>query len=285
MKTNINTNNYEVYLLDYMEGSLSPEGAEELKAFIVAQGLDWDELTAPLPCLAAPEIAYESKEKLKKGAAVVPLYAKIASAAAAAGLLLTVSLWPEKSMPKVEPIAELKPVEVSRINNNESWTLLPRRATESTIPLPRTGHRRDDVLSEATNQKGAASERKTTPLLAELPAKNAAGLLTSLPASASEEPNFDLLAYRMSTNLAIAQINEFSLDDDEYERDLSLIGRGLLRLTDGRHDSFASLFEASVRKAQQNLSEAATDVALAAYHHAENSFGEMKENWEEKRGE
>ena len=110
MKTNITTDNYEAYLLDYMEGNLSPEGAAELKAFVAAQGLDWSELTEELPYLAAPQVAYEGKEKLKKKAAVVPLYVKIASAAAAAGLLLTVSLWPEKSMPKVEPIAELKPI-------------------------------------------------------------------------------------------------------------------------------------------------------------------------------
>ena len=45
MKTNITIDNYEAYLLDYVEGNLSPEGAAELKAFITAPGLDWDELT------------------------------------------------------------------------------------------------------------------------------------------------------------------------------------------------------------------------------------------------
>lgn len=282
MKTNITTDNYEAYLLDYMEGNLSPDETEQLKAFVAAQGLDWDELTAPLPYLAAPEIAYEGKEKLKKEAAVVPLYVKIASAAAAAGLLLTVSLWPEKSMPELKPLAELKPIEVSHINSNESWSLLPRRATESIDPLPRTSHRRDDMLNEATNQKSVAFEKETTPLLAELPTINATGLTQAY----FDEPDFELLAYRMNTDLAFAQFDEDTFSGNENDdRELSFIGKGIFRLTNGKHDSFASLIGAGVNKAKQDLTEAATDIALAAYYRAEESFEETRGRWEEKRGE
>ena len=98
MKTNINTDNYEAYLLDYMEGNLSSDEAEQLKTFVAAQGLDWAELTQELPHLEAPALTYDGKEQLKqrslslsKGRSsdnVIPLYVKIASAAAAAGLLL-----------------------------------------------------------------------------------------------------------------------------------------------------------------------------------------------------
>lgn len=282
MKTDINTENYEAYLLDYQEGRLSPNEAEQLKAFVAAQGLDWNELTAPLPYLEAPEIAYEGKEKLKKKAVIVPLYVKIASAAAAAGLLLTVSLWPEKSMPKMEPIAELKPIEAIHINSNTHWDLLPRRATESKEPIQRTSQRRDDMLNEGSNQKEMASVREATPLLAELPAQNATGL-----AQANfNDPDFKLLDYRLNTNLAFAQIDENGFEEHEKdENDLSLIGRGLLMLTNGRHDSFASLIGAGVRKAQQDLSDAATDAALAAYQRAEERFEETRERWEDKRGE
>ena len=88
MNTNITTDNYEAYLLDYMEGNLSPDEAEQLKAFVVAQGLDWNELTEDLPHLKAPQIKFEGKEHLKKKGALVPLYIKIASAAAAHRLLM-----------------------------------------------------------------------------------------------------------------------------------------------------------------------------------------------------
>ena len=282
MSTNITTDNYEAYLLDYMEGNLSPDEAEQLKAFVAAQGLDWNELTEELPHLEAPIITYEGKESLKKKAAVVPLYVKIASVAAAAGLLLTVSLWPEKSMPKVEPIASLKPIEVSSISTNESFVLLPRRATESIDPLPRTGLRGDDMLSEGRLTSG----RKATALLAELPTKTATALQTDQPWTDFNEPDFDLLAYRMDKELAMMLVDgNVFYDDAKDERDLSLIGKGIYLLTDGRYDSFEDLIFSGLTTAKKELSLAATDMALAAYSNVNEQFEEAKERWEEKHGE
>ncbi len=300
MKTNITIDNYEAYLLDYMEGNLSPEMTAELKAFIATQGLDWDELTEELPHLEAPQIVYEGKEKLKnpepvegsKGRSsnnkrtIIPLYVKIASAAAAAGLLLTVTLWPEKSIPKAESIADLKPIEISRIDTHEPMALLPRRAIESIDPLPRTNFRGDDMFSEGQNNGRIAAERETMPLLAELPTKNITSLQTDLPLANFDEPNFDLLAWRMNSNLAYTQYeaNAFS-DEVEDERELSLIGKAIFKLTDGRHDSFASLISSSLTTAKKEISIAATDMALSAYHRADEHFEEAKERWEEKLGE
>jgi hypothetical protein len=282
MKTNITTDNYEAYLLDYMDGNLSPDEAEQLKAFVAAQGLDWNELTEELPHLEAPIITYEGKESLKKKAAVVPLYVKIASVAAAAGLLLTVSLWPEKSMPKVEPIASLKPIEVSCISTNESFALLPRRATESIDPLPRTGLRGDDMLSEGRLTSG----RKATALLAELPTKTATALQTDQPWTDFNEPDFDLLAYRMDKELAMMSLDgNVFYDDAKDERDLSLIGKGIYLLTDGRYDSFEDLIFSGLTTAKKELSLAATDMALAAYNNVSEQYEEAKERWEEKHGE
>ena len=294
MSTNITTDNYEAYLLDYMEGNLSPDEAEQLKAFVAAQGLDWNELTEELPHLEAPQIEFENKERLMQGSLssskgrsndskrVVPLYVKIASVAAAAGLLLTVSLWPEKSMPKVEPIASLKPIEVSHISTNEPIALLPRRATESIDPLPRTGLRGDDMLSEGRLTSG----RKATALLAELPTKTATALQTDQPWTDFNEPDFDLLAYRMDKELAMMLLDEnVFYDDAKDERDLSLIGKGIYLLTDGRYDSFEDLIFSGLTTAKKELSLAATDMALAAYSNVNEQFEEAKERWEEKHGE
>ena len=286
MKTNITINNYEAYLLDYMEGNLSPEMTAELKALIVAQGLDWDELTEELPHLEAPQIVYEGKENLKKKAAVVPLYVKIASVAAAAGLLLTVTLWPEKQMSKMEPIANLKPIEISRIDTHDPIALLPRRAIESIDPLPRTNLRGDDMLSEGQNYRHIAAERETMPLLAELPTKNITSLQTNLPLANFDEPDFDFLAWRMNSNLAYDEYkaNGFS-NETKDERELSLIGKAIFKLTHGRHDNFVSLIGSGVGQAKQDLTEVATDVALAAYQRVDESLEEAKERWEEKLGE
>ena len=277
MKTNITTDNYEAYLLDYMDGNLSPDEAKQLKAFVAAQGLDWDELTAPLPCLEAPQTVYEDKEKLKKKGVVVPLYVKIASAAAAAGLLLTVSLWPEKSLPKVEPLAELKPILPGRLITTSETTTLPPRTTQFIYTQP------INKGKTAVSRSVEKPERIETPLVAELEPQK----MQTLPnLQNNDSPDSDLLAYRKSDDLAFAQIDENGFaDTTEDERNLSLIGKGIYHLTDGRHDSFASLISFGLSKAKQDLTEAATDMALVAYHRAEERFEETKERWEEKRRE
>ena len=294
MKTNITTDNYEAYLLDYMEGNLNADETEQLKAFVAAQGLDWNELTAPLPYLEAPQVAYEGKERLKqsplslsKGSksrtkhTVVPLYVKIASVAAAAGLLLTVSLWPEKSMPKMEPLAELKPILPGRlITASEATTTLSPKTIQ--FVQPQVVKKEKPTVSE--NVAEAISERAETPLIAQLEPQKAHILPTS---TTFNEPDFDLVAYRMDTHLALAQIEANGFDNysenEDNDREVSLIGRGLLWLTNGRHDSFASLIGAGVSKAKQDLTEAATDMALAAYSNFNEQFEETKERWEEKQ--
>ena len=287
MKTNITTDNYEAYLLDYMEGNLSPDEAEQLKAFVAAQGMDWGELTEELPHLEAPQIAFERKESLKqrslslsKGRSsekikVIPLYVKIASVAAAAGLLLTVTLWPEKSMQKTETIAELKPILPGRLITASETTTLPPRTFRFVQPQV--------VKKERPTFSETVSERVEAPLVAQLEPQKAPVLPTS-PTVA--EPDFNLLAYRMNTDLALALINEYGFDgfseNEEYDSEPSLIGKGLLLLTNGRHDSFASIIASGLTTAKKELDLAATDFALTAYNRADESFEEAKEYWEEK---
>lgn len=124
------------------------------------------------------------------------------------------------------------------------------------------------------------------PLVAQLESQKAPILPTSSTAS---EPDFDLLAFRMNTNLALALINEYDFNsfskDEEFDREPSLISKGLLWLTKGRHDSFASIIASGLTTAKKELDLAATDFALTAYNRADESIEEAKEYWEEKRGE
>ncbi len=273
MKTNITTDNYEAYLLDYMENNLVPDETEQLKDFIAAQGLDWDELTGDLPRLEAPQIAYEGKESLKKSGAIVPLYVKIASAAAAAGLLLTVGLWPGKSMPEVERVAELSPILPSRLMTSEEIQALPPRTISFTKTQP-------------VVRKQSKTTRTETTLLAHLQPLNSERTPVALTASTDKEPDFELIAYRMNSNLAFAQYDDSNTYVDiEDERDLSFIGKGIYLLTGGRHDSFASIITSGLSTAKQEISLAATDMALTAYHRAEEHVEGMKENRQGKREE
>ena len=274
MKTNITTDNYEAYLLDYMEGNLSPDEAEQLKAFVAAQGLDWDKLTEELPHLEAPVLAYENKEGLKKKAAVVPLYVKIASAAAAAGLLLTVGLWPEKSLPKLEPIANLKPIEVSRINTNEPIALVPRRATESTTTT--TWATVNKAISKASSKKQEAPERDAMPMLAEMQTIKAPTSITSqLLLAQTTEP--DYAPYFMPDDYALA----FYTDDD-YEEP-SPWGRGILRITDGKYESLISMIQEGLLLAKEEINRAAANLAVTTFYRVDDRIEEAKERWEKRR--
>ena len=278
MKTNINTDNYEAYLLDYMEGNLSPDEAEQLKAFVAAQGLDWNELTEELPHLEAPAVTYQDKERLKKKATLVPLYVKIASAAAAAGLLLTVTLWPEKSLPKMEPIAELKPILPTRLITSEESQTLPPRTVSFVTAQTKT--------AQTKVKRQPTTVRTETALLADLQPMKAEGTPIALTTTHVDEPDFDLIAYQMNSNLAFAQYdeNEFA-EYEEDERDLSLIGRGIYRLTDGRHDSFGSLILSGLHTAKEEVNLAATDFAMTAYYRADERIEQAKERWQDKREE
>ena len=275
---NITIDNYEAYLLDYVEGNLSPEGAAELRQFVAAQGMDWDELTEELPHLEAPALAYENKEGLKKKATVMPLYVKIASAAAAAGLLLTVGLWPEKSLPKVEPIAELKPVAATRIERPLERLALQTRPTQFV--------KQNVVIKEKKVEvEKVVVEKTEMQLVAELPSIKSESMQIESSISGFMEPDFELLAYRMSTERAFAQLNGNSFEENVEDEGVSFIGKGLLWLTGGRHSSFASLINSGLSQAKKETIEAATDIALAAYQRADEQLEEAKERWEEKRGE
>ena len=268
---NINTDNYEAYLLDYVEGNLSPKEAAQLRQFVAAQGLDWDELTSPLPHLEAPQIAFEGKSRLKKNRAVVPLYVKIASAAAAAGLLFTVGLWTEKQLPTMEPIAELKPI-TAKINVPQlDITDLPSKPTAVIKPKA--------IVKE---QRDIMPQRVEMPQLAELQPIKASETQIDQPITHPIVSDFDLLTYKISTELAFTQISDAVLETFEYESNLSLVSRGLLKLTGGRHDSFASLLFTGLSHAKQKAEEAATDIALNAYYRADEHFEDVKERWKEK---
>ncbi len=284
MNTNINTDNYEAYLLDYLEGNLSPDEAEQLKAFVAAQGMDWDELTEELPHLEAPAIAHPDKESLKnrplslsKGRTerTIPLYVKIASAAAAAGLLLTVTLWPEKQTPTIEPITDQSPLNTTEI-------------TIDSVVVPVMPEVIETTSKRTTIKKKAVAPDRV--LVAEFPELKMIAMTkipVDTPAAEFKRPtslwNTEYLNNEWDSTQLASNTND--VDFEAYQHNPSLISRGLLWLTDGRHDSFGSLIHTSLSTAKKEVSLAATDLALTAYNRADERFEEMKENWQEKRGE
>ena len=273
---NITTDNYEAYLLDYVEGNLSPEGAAELKAFVAAQGLDWDELTEDLPHLEAPEIAYEGKERLKQKPKVVPMYVKIASAAAAAGLLFTLVWKPNETLPKQELLAELKPIKAQLSLNEKPMRLVPRRTVQfvNTQPI-------ESQSVEKTKTQNSYIERTETLALAELsPLKPTAtvSIATTKP-DAELEMRMEMLRYRLDADLAYANLNDYAMAD---EIPTSFIGRTIYRWSEGRYASINDLVNAGLHRTKQEISTVTTEMAMDVQQRAEEHLADAREYWQEK---
>ena len=275
MKTNIDIDNYEAYLLDYMEGNLSPDETAQLKAFVAAQGLDWDELTQALPHLEPPTLTYNGKENLKKKAAIVPLYVKIASAAAAAGLLLTVTLWPEKSLPKVEPVAALKPIEASLTIDEPALCLVARRATPlSAVPIVKSND--DDKTAYQTLATSNNANNKAESV-ATLPPLKPQSIATMDDAASSTD--LALLRYRLEARQAFNQlVDESTLE----EMPTSFIGRTIYRWSQGRYSSFNDLVNAGLTRSKKEITGITTEIAMELQQRTEEHFADARDYWQEK---
>lgn len=62
----ISIDNYEAYLIDYMDGRLNNAEIQQLKAFCVQNHIDFEELTEDLPVLESTDDTFDEKEYLFK---------------------------------------------------------------------------------------------------------------------------------------------------------------------------------------------------------------------------
>ena len=62
----ISINNYEAYLIDYIDGRLNNAEIQQLKAFCVQNHIDFEELTENLPVLESTDDTFDEKEYLLK---------------------------------------------------------------------------------------------------------------------------------------------------------------------------------------------------------------------------
>jgi hypothetical protein len=180
------------------------------------------------PRLSPPEVVYEHKASLKKPV-LVPLYAKVTAAAAAVVLLFGL-FWTRSLTPEQDLVAELKPIEANHIDSNQidSYETLTLAESQARFVVPK----KIAKLSSTRLEKPVTNKRAEAPMLAELQPKAAPALINN--EFQSDEPLASDIYYAFSETSIPQQ-------EENYDSDLSLVRRGIYRITEGEHDSFSSI--------------------------------------------
>ena len=192
------------------------------------------------PRLTPPNVVYENKDALKKKAAIIPLYAKIASAAAVVALMVGLFWHLSYDRPEQVMTADLVPVK----------TLMER----SDDSLQTTGKRAHFVVSKPmTPVSPSVNVRPEISLVATLEPCRTPLLKAQTPILDLRHDSFEPL---------MAQVEQ---QPSFWDDDLSMVQRGIWMITDGQHDSFGSLLLSGWRSMKEELLQINESVADGIY--------------------
>ncbi len=345
----ISINNYEIFLIDYMEGRLNDAEIQQLKAFCVQNNIDFEEITNDLPVLDSPDIAFDEKEcllkdeivpfddidedqcilkpdtsivfkdkkSLKKKAFILPLYSKTAAAVAVIALLFGLFWLPktENSNTNEQPIlVELAPetneshpkdtlISPENLSDNESNE--EYRNVYENAQIASNGevaHHVSAKQQNIENQHNSSSFKneeneciienvtediqpiKIEPeLLASLEPRMATEIIVSED-FAIENGLLPEMAFLLpANNYYLVQNQEWVEDDHEYyEQHLSLIGRGISWLSQGRYTSISEVISDGLHIAKHEVIDLSEQAVAIAYIKADEGLNEIKTKWEER---
>lgn len=197
------------------------------------------------PRLTPPEVVYEGKAALKKPA-IIPMYAKIISAAAAVALLVTL-FWKPWQRPELPLMAGLSPIASGIIETEQPLRLSGERAHFATSSI--------SVRHESVSQTKPSISKPSTPKQLDPLKQGDLPLLASLsPCSAQALPSDEPSSLLMLTDLSDAVAESWSLPDEDDE-DLSLARKGFQKMTDGKYDGIGDLLRQGWRSVKGELAQ------------------------------
>lgn len=192
------------------------------------------------PRLTPPDVVYEHKASLKKPV-VIPLYAKIVAAAAAVALLFGI-FWHRADLPEQELVAELNSVKAEIIETDESC---PLAESQARFVVPKKSYK----PAATPKVESVSVERLEMPMLAELQPKTAMVLMPM---------EYPLV---IDAEIYYADNEPFAdSEEEDYEKEMSLVGRSILKWTDGEHDSFASMVSEGLQSFKTEMASIATTI-------------------------
>lgn len=191
------------------------------------------------PRLVPPDVVYEGKDALKKKATVIPLYAKVISAAAVVALLVGI-FWRRPAMPEQVMIAELEPLKMDFVASEQPLLTSGNRA-HFNMPSPKNNTK--SVLPEPSVAKQEnVMERQDLPLLAALTP-------CAAPTLIQQNSIANVVSFPDESQLAL------EIPQDERWDELSLARKSLLAITDGQYDSFSQMFLKGWRSVKTEMAQ------------------------------
>ena len=307
----INENNYEERFIAYQELLLDEEEKREVEDFVEQNRFLIKDLRAYAKCKLEPDtnIVFEDKDSLKKTAIVMPLYAKIAAVAAVIALLfglfwlpknennsinqqpVLVELTPETNDPISDTtlISPENPADNQQNNEfSEEGRDVACYVSKDTQPLAMGDVGTQTSLTEdVAHNVSIENETEEIPqirigpkLLASLSPRNATEIKVSKD-FAIENELFPETVFYLPTDYSYLAQNQDN-NYEQYDHHLSLIGRGIRWLSDGRYESFGGIFRDGLHIARREALELSEQVVAIAYIKADESFSEAKARLEER---
>lgn len=307
----INENNYEERFIAYQELLLDEKEKREVEDFVEQNRFLIKDLHAYRECKLEPDtsIVFEDKDSLKKKAVVMPLYAKIAAVAAVIALLfglfwlpknensdinqqpVFVELTPETNEPISETtlISPENPADNQQNNKfGEEGRDIARYVSKDTQSLAMNEVDKQ-VLSTEDIARNVSMENETEEipqiqiepeLLTSLSPRNATEIEVSKDFAIENELLPELVFYLPSDYSYLAQNHDN--DYEQYDHHLSLIGRGISWLSDGRYESIGEIISDGLHIAKREVIELSEQAVAIAYIRADESFSEAKARLEDR---
>ena len=314
----INEDNYKERFIAYQELLLDGEEEREVDKFTDRNPFLFKDLLTYGKCRLEPDvtIVFKDKDSLKKKAIIMPLYARIAAVAAVIALLFGLFWLPKDENNDInqQPIlVELTPETNESISkdtlvspenhsdkeiNEESGNVVRNISENEQIASNGNVFRNVDANTQKPSigdvARNVSTEYETEEIQEIRPEQ--IGIEPELLASLSPQTTAKI---EVSKDFAIENdlfpetvfflpIDDYYLaqyqdnDYEYYDHHLSLIGRGISWLSDGRYKSFGEIISDGLHIAKREVIELSEQAVAIAYIKADENFNEVKTKLEER---
>ncbi len=274
----IDESNYEERFIAYHEHTLSEAQRQQTEAFLLQNPSLTKEfrLYGMTKLNADANIVFKDKGSLLKKTVKFGTTARIVSIAASMALLIGIS-WHFATQPrhleKQDLLTELTPIKPTQVNDNRDVTQIDTIQTMTTVVPKVTTHKEKQSEPLARTQAVAID---VPPMLQ----ATETGLSEAYCMEHGINPEKDAIILASDYTFAMIQSNEPkpSVATASADDNLSLIGKGVSLLSDGRYNSLGDMVRRNIRHTSNKINHNITKTTAIAYYKIDCRIEEFKDN-------